>query len=683
LNLRSIEKKILANKQPLDDGEEEYVIKKINGYWENHPDVLNRYPRWRKYIAWVAGYQNYDYNRVSKKLVEVPLNRQHKIIVNKLRPYVRTLLAKLTSEVPQMSIIPNTSEDEDIEAARCGDAVIAGLAEKLKFTQTVADVKLWTIICNRGFLRVYWNESDSGLLGYEEDKGKDKGEENSEEGEDNLASGTIEPTIPSSEGSGIFKPVYEEGDVDIQCVPPFNCRVDPLYYDRDDWRWFVYGYEDDAEEVESNYDIDKGTLKEKDMTLSQAYSLTLNDNEDILMSAPDKREDVTGRTAVVKELWTKNIWIFVSGSKVLDYGINEYKEIPFFVTEERLVPIDTYEKEFQYNESVIKDVIPLQRKYNDMVSIESIAMDRASKLKVMTPIGSLLSKRQWTNDYGVFIDYNPRAGEPHQLKTDPFPFQMGEFKGTLEREMQAVMNLGPASFGQLPERASHASGALVNLLIEQDDVVLNPLLNRINNVVSEAWSLAMRIVQNNYTTDRYIRYVGEDGTNEVMKFQGAELRGNTDVRVISQSGLPRSRALKIEYIMKLREAGMLPDDRANLEMLEFGQVDKIFREQMVHERRAHRENALIHDNPNIDPSITPAWVYPLEPHEVHRNIHLRDRLGTRWNRYNEMQQQALENHIQATQQQIQEQQKAQMEQAMAMQAAAKGVSGQEPRPQAQ
>ncbi len=331
---------------------------------------------------------------------------------------------------------------------------------------------------------------------------------------------------------------------------------------------------------------------------------------------------------------------------------------------------------------MIKDVIPLQREYNKMISIESIALDRASKLKVLAPIGSILSKRQWVNDYGVFIDYNSRAGEPHQMKLDPFPMQVSEYKGTLEREMQSVMNLGPASFGQLPERASHASGALVNLLIEQDDVVLNPLLNRINGIIGDAWSLAMRMVQANYATDRYIRYVGEDGANEVLKFQGADLKGNTDVRVISQAGLPRSRALRIEYIMKLREAGMLPDDRANLEMLEFGQVDKIFKEQMVHERKAHRENNDIHNDPNIDPASTPGWVYPLEEHAIHMPIHLRDRLGSRYSKYTPNQQQALDNHINATQQVIQQQQQQQMEQMAAAQAAA-SASKQKPVAQAQ
>jgi len=672
MNLRTIEAKIWKDKK-LTDSEEKYLLNRFKLYWENHPDVTTRFPRWRKYIAWVAGYQMYDYNKISRKLIEVPLNRQSKVVVNKLRPYVRTLLAKLAAEVPQMSIIPNTTEDSDIEAARAGDAVIQSLTEKMNFVQILNDLKLWTIICNRGYLRVFWDETDKGFIGFQ-------GATPSEEGG---ASGTTEPEVPiDGPEEKAQQPVYEDGDVCIQAVPPFNVRVDPLYYDRSMWRWAIYGYEADASSVEAEYKLESGSLKEDDSTFAQAYNLELQAEQDILIGAPDKRADIRGRTTVVKEFHTPKIWVFAASDHILDYGKNEYGEIPIFPTEERLIPIDTYESEFQYNESVIKDVIPLQREYNKLVSLEGIALDRASKLKVMAPIGSLLSKRQWTNDYGVFIDYNPRAGTPYQMKIDPFPFQITEYKATLEKEIQATMNLGPASFGQLPERASHASGALVNLLIEQDDVVLNPLLNRINYAVSQAWSLAMRIVQDNYATDRLLRHIGEDGISEVTKFQGADLKGNTDVRVISQSGLPRSRALRIEYIMKLREAGMLPDDRANLEMLEFGQVDKIFKEQMVHERRAHRENAMINDNPNINPEEVKGWVHPLEPHEVHLQIHLRDRLGTRWQRYNPMQQQALDIHIEETQGQIQQKQQQQM-QMMAEAQAAAGARKNEPPPQAQ
>ena len=635
MNLRTIATKIKSGKD-LDDGEKEYILKKINMYWDEHPDVINRFPRWRKYIAWVAGYQLYDYNKISKKLVEVPLQRQHKLIFNRLRPYVRTMLAKLTAEVPQMSVIPNTNEDDDVRAARIGEKVVAGLSDRLGFIQELNNVKLWLIICNRAFFRVFWDDNANGIVEY----GVPEQGESESEGEGINSGG-------ENEEPEKIEAIPEEGELCIQCVPPFNCRVDPLYWNHNDWRWFVYGQEVDAADLEDEYKLEKGSIsKDRSDTMDSAYQLDLQDEQDILIGAPDKREDIGGRTTVFKQLWTPDVWIFTAGDKVLDYGVNDYHTIPFFACEDRLVPIDTYQREFQFNESIIKDLIPLQREYNRMYSIQSIALDRASKLKIMTPIGSMVSKRQWVNEYGVFIDYNPRQGTPYQMKMEPFPMEVPAYKQDLEREMESMLSLSPASFGRLPERASHASGTLVNLLLEQDEVVLNPLLNHVNDVIGQVWTLGLRIVQKNYNTSRLIKFVGTDGTEDVIKFSGADLRGNTDVKVISQSGLPRSRALKIEYIMKLREIGLLTDDKATMEMLEFGNAEKVFSDNLLNERKAYRENAMIVANPTIDTNVTTVWIYPLEDHNVHMKIHLRLRLGLEYDRLSVQQKGALDFHLQ-------------------------------------
>lgn len=660
MNLRSVTKTILDGKE-LSDEEKEHLVKTIDRYWDEHPDVINRFPRWRKYIAWVAGYQLFDYNKISKKIVEVPLSRTHKLIFNRLRPYVRTVHSKLAADVPQMGIIPNTNEDSDVRAAQAGDKVISGLAEKIHFTNTLNDVKLWTIICNRAFFRVLWDESASGLVGYEEEKLSSEEEESAPEGEA-TGSGTAEVT-PTETSTGKLKPVYEDGDIRIESIPPFNCRTDPLYYDRKKWRWFLYGEETDAEEVEEEYDLASNSLQEKSTALEQAYNLDLQDEQDIIIGTPEKRQDISGRTVIWKELWTPQVYVFSAGGKILDYGINEYNEIPFYDVEERMIPIDTYQKEFQYNESMIKDVIPLQREYNRMASIMSIALDRASKLKVLAPLGSILSKKQWVNDYGVFIDYNNRAGEPHQMKMDPFPMEIPQYKSDLEREMETIFSLSPASFGRLPERASHASGTLVNLLLEQDEVVLNPLLNRINDAVSDAWTLAMKLVQDNYTAERLIKFVGEDGIDDVIKFKGSDLMGNTDVKVTSQTGLPRSRPLKIEYIMKLREQGLLTDDKSTLEMLQFGSADKIFKDQLLHERKAQRENNAIQVGMIQQQGQAAAMVYQLDDHDVHMKIHLRLRLGVEYDQLNDIQRAALEEHISAHMQILQARAQAMAEQA--------------------
>lgn len=648
---RSIERHILDGKK-LTRSEEEWASKKTQSYWDEHPDVTNRYPRWKKYIAWVAGYQLFDYNKISKKLVEVPLARQRKLIFNKLKPFVRTILAKLSAEPHVPSVAPATDDWEDVEAARAGEHLIDGLQQKIGFSTQLNNVKLWTIICNKAYFRTFWNKDSFGLLGFEDVEEHD---------EDGLLIGMKEN-----------QPSLERGDVDIECVSPFNCRQDPLYTDRDRWRWFIYGEEVDAEELEEEYDLKEGELQEQSNVLDTAYDIELQDEQDIIIGAPDRQEDIKGRTVVYKEFWTPKIFMICAGTKVLDYDVNPYEEIPFYSVEERLVPISSYEPEFSYNESLIKDAIPIQREYNRQVSIMSIALDRASKLKVMAPLGSILNKRQWTNEYGVFIDYNKSMGEPYQMKLDPFPFQMPQYVSQLEGEMQSVMNLHPASFGQLPERASHPSGSLVNLLVEQDDVVLNPLLNSINESMSEAWSLALRIVQENYTVGRLLKFTGEDGFPSVQKFRGADIRGNTDVRFTTTSGLPKSRALRTEYIKQLYEIGLITDPKDVLELLEFGRAHRVFKDQLLHERKADRENMLIDNTPDITPDVLfgneeqgiPGIVYNGDDDSIHLKKHEQVRLSAKYERWTPAQQNALNQLIGYHQDNLQKAQQAQYEQAI-------------------
>lgn len=636
MTLREIEIK-LAKKDKLSTAEEDYLRQKIETIWENHPDVSIRFPRLKKIMAWIAGYQYYDYNTVSKKLLPVKVERTRKLVFNRMRGFVRTLLGKLTSDVPNMGVVPNTSEDEDLEASRIGDKIIEGLVDKLGFRQILDKLKAWLIISGTAYLRVFWNKDDFGIVEYRRE-------------------------IDQTTGEEIVVQITEEGDVGMEAVSPFHCRHDPLNTDHDKWRWFVYGEEVDAEALEDEYGLERGSLQETSNRLDTSLDVEVAAG-DVAIGAPEKKDDVTGRTIVRKELWTPRMFVVTAGSKVLEYGGNPYGTIPFFKAEDILIPISHDEKGILYNQPMLRDLIPVQREYNRQKSLMSLAIERATKLKVLVPAGSMLNKKFFNDEYGVFIDYTPKmGGEPHQMKLDPLPPDIHTYSAGLENEFYHIAGLHEASFGQLPERASHASGSLVSLLLEQDEIVLNPLLASLNAMLSKAWTLALQMVQNNYAVPRLIKYVGWDNQNAVIKFMGADLKGNTDVRVTSQMGLPRSRALKIEYIMRLRQAGLLTDDKANLEMLEFPNTDKVFQDALLHERRAQRENSMIEKNPFISPQEVLGWLYPFENHGVHFKIHLRDRLGAKWDSYSPNQKQALDLHIQATHQILVQQMQSQMQQ---------------------
>ncbi len=625
MNLRSIEKKIEAGKT-LTDEEEEYLKNRIISYRDNHPDVEYRFPRWKKIMAWVAGYQWYDYSRLKKAVVPVPLEQRHRLVFNRLRSYVRTVVGKLCSVTPQLGVVPKTDEAEDVDAARAGDLVLEALAEKFKFEKLRRMAYLWLVLLNRVYIRVYWNEEDKGLVGYEE----------KEVEIDEIKVKSLEP-------------IYEPGDVAMEIVPPFNCRPDPLNFEPSKWRWFIYCDKVDAETLEEKYELEEGALTTgagETNTLDSVYTLGGYGDEDFTSSVPSTDEDTAGRTTIYTEFWTPKMFAFVAGNVLLEYGENPYGKIPFFAHEEQLIPVSNYEKGIVYNDSIIKDLIPVQRQYNKHMSIISKAIERASKVKVMSPFDSLVNKKQFYDDGGlVIIDYNEHAGRPYQLKLDNIPPFAMHFKQELEREIEMCGNVHEVSFGRLPQRASHASGALVNLLIEQDDQVLDPLIRDVDAMFSEAWSLVLKIIHDNYTRPRMLKVLGRDSIDSIIHFQGSDLNGNTDVFVTTQLGLPKSKPLRVEWILRLLQLGLVQDPKAGLEMMEFGQVKKLYADQLLHERKATRENLLIEKNPNIEPDKV-ELPYLLDADDIHLKIHLRDRLSPKYDHYTINQQQALENHIQ-------------------------------------
>lgn len=412
----------------------------------------------------------------------------------------------------------------------------------------------------------------------------------------------------------------------------------------------MWGEDTDAEALEVEYGLEPGSLsvpkREASNEIDNPFELTENpEGEWTGVASSTADEEVTGRTVKRLEFWTPKMYAYIASGQVLESGPNKKGVIPLFVADERTIPISNYEKGIIFNEGKLKDAIPIQREFNRQMSIFSKAIERASKLKILLPENSVLTKKAFSNSFGSFIPVNTLRGKPEQMKLDTMPPFAPQWIDLLDKEFGSAFNIGPASMGQLPERASHASGALLSLLLEQDDIVLDPTIKVMNRMWGEVWTYVLELVQENYDVGRLITFVGDDGKFAVEKFRGTDLRGNTTVRVESQSGLPRSRALRIEYIMTLFKAGLLQDPRDVLEMLEFGTAEKMFKDNLLHENRALRENERIESNPQITPGEVQGWAYEFDEHLVHMKIHLRDLLSSKGENYQQGQWQALDGHI--------------------------------------
>lgn len=619
MSFYELEKKLLDGKK-LSDEDIEFVSKRAEFYWNNHPDTVVKFPRWSKILAWVAGYQNFDYNFRKKELQKIELEGRI-IRVNRLKPILRTMLGKIRAVSPEIGVVPNTNDYEDVEAAKLGDMVIESLSRAINFEKIRKEFFAWLLLLNRACIRVFWDETKSGVVGYNEEV---------------------------DESLGLIKtPVEERGEIAMEVVPPFNYRHDPLYSDPDKWRWFLHGELVDREMLADAYDVPVDNIKPaSELNNNLINPRAFVDRLDDILNTSGSITPYDNETCIKYELWTPNMYFIIGGGVVLDYGVNEKGVIPYFSYEDKLIPLDNYEKSVNYNDSIFKELLSPQHEYNRQLTLISRAIERASKVKVLSPLNALLNKKQVYDDGGlVMIDYNPQLGEPHQLKVDELPPLSIPFKQELERELENVSGVHEVSFGRLPERASHASGVLVNLLLEQDDNTLDPIIREVDNVFSKAWSYALYLVQDKYTTRRLLKLVGKDKEESVIYFEGADLKGNTDVVVTTNTNLPKSRALRSEWIMRLAQMGLIQNPRTVLEMLEFGDAKSLYNTELIHEKRAMRENYQLKNNHALTTDEIVSWVYDLDDHAIHITIHLRERLSPSYEQLTDSQKEGLEQHI--------------------------------------
>ncbi len=629
MNFRDIEQKIL-NGQKLTEEDESYIVKKVEEYWVKHPDVIYKFPRWKKILAWIAGYQYVDYNRIRKQIQVVPQIKR-RVVINRLKPILRQMLAKIKTTVPELGVIPNTREYEDIAAAKVGDSILEALSNKIKFRRIRKDFFSWLLTIGRACIRVYWDETKKGIVSYER-------------------------VVDEKTNIATTIAVEVTGDVAMDVVSPFNYRADPLYSNPEKWRWFLYGETVDRQALADAYNIPVDELAvESQLAIDTLYvptAVSLDEEDGGLTSPPVSETDTCFRY----ELWTPNMYIIVGGKKVLEYGSNDFETIPFFCYDDRLIPFDLYEQGINLNDSVFKDLLPAQKEYNRLISTLSSSVERASKLKIAVPIGSPLDKKTIFEDSSASaIYYNPQYGRVEQLRLDPTPPMALPLKHEMERDLENISGVHEVSFGRLPERASHASGVLVNLLLEQDDSLLDPLISEVDeSVFSPAWSFLLKLVQENYIEPRLIKLVGRDKEEAVTHFKGADLRGNTDVFVSTNTSLPKSRALRTEWIIRIAELGLIKDPKTILELLEFGEAKRVYEDELIHEKRAIKENYEIETGAIIDISHAEKMLYFLDDDITHLKIHLRDRLSTKYDNYNDLQKNVLEAHIQLHLQRLQQ-----------------------------
>lgn len=532
----------------LSNKDSQKILDFVNKGFTRAKNDRAKYERqWYINLAFYFGRQNIQITDASTNLRNFKLFTppapyyRSRPVINRIRPLMRTEMSKLTSNRPTAYVVPSTSDDRDMYAASAAEQIWDSLYNRKKFNRIMKRAVFWTCMTGNGFIKTWWDEN-------EVDGDSD-----------------------------------QLGDICFESVTPFNIFIPDLKESEiEDQPWVIHAVTKNTEQLEMMYGtkLQTSSGKSNENLISESFANVMGTNQD---NKPDQM--------VVFEMWIKKgqskmfpdgAMISATQNQILQMQEGwpyEHNQYPF-------AHFGHVETGKFYRDSVITDLIPLQREYNRTKGQIIEAKNRMSKPQLLAEEGSL-DPGKVTSEPGQIILYRPGFNPPRPLELQEIPSYVLQELDRIQADMNEISGQHEIARGQTPQGISAATA--ISYLQEQDDTKLSFTYDSIEEGTEKIAYQSLMYVQQFWDTPRQVKTAGQDSSFDVMAFQGSDLRGNTDIRIESGSALPTSRAAKQAFIMDLMKMGFI-DPQKGLEVMDIGGIDKIYEQLQTDLRQAMREN---------------------------------------------------------------------------------------------
>ncbi|MDI6788438.1 MAG: hypothetical protein QME51_08715, partial [Planctomycetota bacterium] len=526
---------------------------------------------WYMNIAFLAGHHWVIWDTLTKNFSEPKApDYRVRLTVNKILRRTRQVLADISSYEPRLVATPNSTETLDEDAAELATKVIRGLQVKLGWRKKKILKTMMQLCYGNAFIHYYWDAS----LGV---------------------------PIPAQAG-------LTTGDVNVEVVSPYE--IIPLggatsleecrklawrrYVSLDDIkaRWPDKG----AEVKEERDDTNAGLMSRKVEALvntSGTYGEGTNrDKKKALLVKVWERPSPTrqnGRYTV----YANNVLLEDGDNPLIELG-KEF-EIPFVHYHDiqilgRLL-----------GQSTIEQMIPINKELNKGRS-QVIEKRNIHAKPTLLIVKGTVDKNAWTSEPGKRVEWD--ASIPGAQKPDILPppaiMSQGEYQLNilLENDLMDIGGRHEASLGKGAEGGASSGVALAGLR-GADEKELEILFIEDTENSKIVFGALLKLVQKFYTEGRKLKTVGDDKGPQVISFNGADLRDNTDIWVESEDILPYTREGRQKFVLELFKTGLLGDitkdatrQRA-LKMLRWGNIDELWEDTSLDHKYARSENKQI------------------------------------------------------------------------------------------
>jgi len=522
---------------------------------------------------WIAWSPKTTGSSTSLQMIDPPApNWRVRLTINRIKPLIRNEITKLSKEEPQFWVVPQSTEEGDVAAARAGENVSDYLIHSGYFNRVRRSAVFWSSVCGTGFIKTYY-----------------------------------EPNTPDDTGSPgkicwkalspfhLFFPFLQEEDIQLQ---PFLCHaatVDPEIL------FTQYGIEVDPDETVTGAHLDQkffnalGIKTPKEEGLKQCY---------------------------VKEFWVKPCRefktgaMFITSNETMVYMYEGIPELPDLEMPNQMdmgamdpalnailqkpvkndypyehgrypfAKIDAIPTGRAYGESIINDLIPLQREYNRSRSQLIEAKNRTSKPQYTVTKGAI-DPNKLTSEPGLVIEVTPGFQGPEALNQPDIPQYVLGLDDRTIKDMDEIAGQFEITKGRTPPGVEAASA--IAYLQEENDTRLYYTVASIEEAVQEIGQQTLNLVDQFWDEERLIKVVSRNSVFETMMFKAADLKGNTDFRVESGSMAPRSRAARQAFLTEMMKEGFIPVEQG-LKYLQMSETNRLYDESQLDTRQAQREN---------------------------------------------------------------------------------------------
>jgi hypothetical protein len=539
-----------------------------------------------------------------------------------------------------MSVVPNTSDEEDIQAADVGASVLKHIWRSKTMRKKWRLTGGWVYATGNAFLGDRWNPKG----------GK---------------------AILDKEGKLVY-----EGDVAVDVWSPFEIVVPAIPngpVDVHSMPWLIKIRWRDMSWFQQNFGA-KGATVEPEHNAYGSLDLGM-----MMMGTQGSMERKLEGAWMINlyvqpnEEYPKGMFVAAANGTIFqqtDYPLTEY---PL----EHFVDIDL--PGMFWGKATIEDAIPLQVRWNAVVDDMTAYAEFMAKGRLLTPKKSNVEIIP-DGAMGEMISYNPVLGHKPEFARPPGGSPAhGELLNVLHQSLQDTFHQHEVSRGT--NKSDIRSGDMAQFLQEQDAFGGIPTHATAEESLEALFSRVLQRVQKGYKNERVIKVVGEKGRNSVISFQGADLRGNNDVSVKRQSMLPDSRVARQRVVENRFQAGFYgnPADpniiRKVGRMVEDAVTEDIYSSFKLDETVAESENFQISQHGAM------VVVNSYDNHQIHLEEHNNYRKQPRYQRLkfedpkSFLQLEVLfEQHTQQHQKYLQEQQEMMLRRAMAMKEG--GMNGQ-------